>query len=492
MSVKIFLPEHLFYTKHEHDIFGEIQINENNSVSYYVICTENKSNLRLLGHILSVGSNATNLKLRDVSLSFTFDPETPNIYLNKLSIKPPNATHVNVFLYNARKLLQLCTTMPKDEYDVVFLYHLLQENQSTTAKRRTFSQFVLKGLNFPMELMTQIFIFIMELKPVSMLLHNIAFYKHFREWSKFRSSGKRNVNITFDKILGIYVMLLLLIFLPQPGNYLKRASQFVIGHVRLLINSLKGNPIGLKLNVHLNNFFLDCCDYHIDLWEKSLELIEPIIKKLFLPIALLGSMGLSFQLALFADLISVMGLHAHCFYIYTAVLYRIEIKGLQSLWKVMLGKRYNRLKNRVESHNYINRQLYLATILFTSQLFLFPTILVYYTVFTTVRLCIYLFNLLLIRTRRHILEFPLETLFKYLTRRFYEVESIHMQHLQHEPSPLLEPESTHMEMCVFQINVLSSSLGRVFSCKSGVLKELTSVEHNTLKNIFNGILEGKF
>lgn len=33
-----------------------------------------------------------------------------------------------------------------------------------------------------------------------------------------------------------------------------------------LLDALKGSPVGLKLNVDLNNFFLDSFRYHVDLW----------------------------------------------------------------------------------------------------------------------------------------------------------------------------------------------------------------------------------
>lgn len=42
------------------------------------------------------------------------------------------------------------------------------------------------------------------------------------------------------------------------------------------------------------------------------------------------------------------------------------------------------LRDRVESHEYMNRQLFLATLTFAVLLFLLPTILVYYVVFATV------------------------------------------------------------------------------------------------------------
>lgn len=59
---------------------------------------------------------------------------------------------------------------------------------------------------------------------------------------------------------------------------------------------------------------------------------------------------------------------------------------MKALWRVVLGRRKNVLKERVESYSYINRQLYLATMFFASLIFLLPTVLVYYVVFAAVSL----------------------------------------------------------------------------------------------------------
>lgn len=69
-------------------------------------------------------------------------------------------------------------------------------------------------------------------------------------------------------------------------------------------------------------------------------------------------------------------------------LYRMEIGGIRALCRIVLGKKKNVLRDRVESHEYMNRQLFLATLTFAVLLFLLPTILVYYVVFATVSHCL--------------------------------------------------------------------------------------------------------
>lgn len=89
--------------------------------------------------------------------------------------------------------------------------------------------------------------------------------------------------------------------------------------LQLLLDSLKGSPVGLKLNIELNNFFLGCFRYHIDLWATFLVIVAPLIKYIIAPLAVFGCLGLSFQLAILSDLLSIITLHAHCIYIYAAM-----------------------------------------------------------------------------------------------------------------------------------------------------------------------------
>lgn len=93
---------------------------------------------------------------------------------------------------------------------------------------------------------------------------------------------------------------------------------------------------------------------------------------------------------------------------------------MKALWNVVLGRRKNVLKGRVESYDYMNRQLYFATILFTALLFLFPTVLVYYIVFASLRSCIYFVTFVLKVLRKTILVLPVKHLFLWLIGRYKE------------------------------------------------------------------------
>ena len=57
---------------------------------------------------------------------------------------------------------------------------------------------------------------------------------------------------------------------------------------------------------------------------------------------------------------------------------------------VFLGKKWNGLRGRVDSVEYDVDRLFIGTLLFTISLFLFPTVFLYYIVFTSLRLLVLL------------------------------------------------------------------------------------------------------
>lgn len=99
----------------------------------------------------------------------------------------------------------------------------------------------------------------------------------------------------------------------------------------------------------------------------------------------LGLAGLSFQLALLADLVTLASLHCYCFYIYAARLYGVALSGLRSTFRMFSGRKWNPLRLRVDTGHFGWDQLCVGMLIFSTLLFLLPTILVYYIVFLAVR-----------------------------------------------------------------------------------------------------------
>ena len=63
-----------------------------------------------------------------------------------------------------------------------------------------------------------------------------------------------------------------------------------------------------------------------------------------------------------------------------------QYKGLLALWRLFLGKKYNPLRDRVDSADNNVEQLFLGTIIFTILLFLIPTTVTFFSVFLALKL----------------------------------------------------------------------------------------------------------
>lgn len=242
------------------------------------------------------------------------------------------------------------------------------------------------------------------LNPLALIFQNTIIHRHCQNWRQcLHDEHFKSGFIVFDVLLGI-AFFLLMNHVGNSGRYFMSLAEFIVQKLQELLKMFDGSPAGLKLNVQLNNFLLSCFMYHVDLWWNFIVIVEPAIHYLFVPITAFGLMGFSFQCAMLCDVVTLITLHAHCFYIYAAMLYKLELTSIKSLLRIVLGRRLNVLKSeleinseltiisniylftdRTESQEYTSRQLFLATLFFTTLLFLLPTVIIYYLVFASVR-----------------------------------------------------------------------------------------------------------
>ena len=189
-------------------------------------------------------------------------------------------------------------------------------------------------------------------------------------------------------------------FIKQEANAEKLASgalqgaDAVILYLRKLITWLMGAPAGLKLNsvlsMCLGKFFL----YHIHLWTTFLHVTTPYVSHFLTHhcLEILSKMGLCMQLCVIQDAFNLITFHIHCFYAYARRLFVSQSKGLMSLWRLFRGKKYNPLRDRVDSSSSNVDQLFLGTLAFTILLFLYPTTLMYFTVFKALEFVLTVIN----------------------------------------------------------------------------------------------------
>uniref|UniRef100_A0A5F8A9N6 Phosphatidylinositol glycan anchor biosynthesis class Q n=1 Tax=Macaca mulatta TaxID=9544 RepID=A0A5F8A9N6_MACMU len=204
----------------------------------------------------------------------------------------------------------------------------------------------------------------------------------------------RKANTVASVLLDVALGLTLLSWLHGRSRigHLADALVPVADHVaeelQHLLQWLMGAPAGLKMNRALDQvlgrFFL----YHIHLWISYIHLMSPFVEHILWHVGLSACLGLTVALSLLSDIIALLTFHIYCFYVYGARLYCLKIHGLSSLWRLFRGKKWNVLRQRVDSCSYDLDQLFIGTLLFTILLFLLPTTALYYLVFTLLRLLV--------------------------------------------------------------------------------------------------------
>uniref|UniRef100_A0A674CY61 Phosphatidylinositol glycan anchor biosynthesis, class Q n=1 Tax=Salmo trutta TaxID=8032 RepID=A0A674CY61_SALTR len=207
---------------------------------------------------------------------------------------------------------------------------------------------------------------------------------------------KANIFVSFFVDVSLGLLLVSWIYrenrIGKLANTLVPAADHVAKELEELLQWLMGAPAGLKMNRALDQvlgrFFL----YHIHLWISYIHLMSPFVEMILWYVGLSACLGLTFALSLLSDITALLTFHIYCFYVYGARLYCMTVYGLSSLWRLFRGKKWNVLRQRVDSCSYDLDQLFIGTLLFTILLFLLPTTALYYLVFTLLRLVVVMFQ----------------------------------------------------------------------------------------------------
>lgn len=139
-----------------------------------------------------------------------------------------------------------------------------------------------------------------------------------------------------------------------------------------------GLPAGFKPNPNLDNFLGNLNLDIIGLWNfvtTELTVLEPIIMRYF---SYFGFLGLSFQLALAHDVLFFCSVHIFILYTVFAAVYKYILKMMGTSIRLFRGMRYNVLRNRIEPHNFSVSELCLGVLIVSLNIFLAPTIAMYY------------------------------------------------------------------------------------------------------------------
>uniref|UniRef100_A0A8C5Q5D5 Phosphatidylinositol glycan anchor biosynthesis class Q n=1 Tax=Leptobrachium leishanense TaxID=445787 RepID=A0A8C5Q5D5_9ANUR len=258
--------------------------------------------------------------------------------------------------------------------------------------------------------------------------------KAAKDHTLFMRKASTLVSLLLDVILGIVLMSWLYRgdHIGQLANALMPVADRVAVELQGLLQWLMGAPAGLKMNKALDEVLGRFFMYHIHLWISYIRLMSPFIEVILWYIGLSACLGLSVALSVLSDIIALLTFHIYCFYVYGARLYCLKIHGLASLWRLFRGKKWNVLRQRVDSCSYDLDQLFLGTLLFTILLFLLPTTALYYLVFTLLRLLVVLVQGVIQMTINLLNSLPLYALVLRLCRSYRLAAGVKFRMLQQE------------------------------------------------------------
>ncbi|XP_015898040.2 uncharacterized protein LOC107431596 isoform X1 [Ziziphus jujuba] len=148
---------------------------------------------------------------------------------------------------------------------------------------------------------------------------------------------------------------------------------------------LMGVPAGFKLNTELAEVLGMISLNAIQIWSTLWIFVGSHLTFFIKGLAILGIIfGVTVPAALTIDLITLATLHVSTIHWLISLLYSTQIQTLASLWRLFRGRKWNPLRQRLDSYDYTVKQHIVGSLLFTPLLLLLPTTSVFYIFFSIV------------------------------------------------------------------------------------------------------------
>lgn len=160
---------------------------------------------------------------------------------------------------------------------------------------------------------------------------------------------------------------------------------------------LMGIPAGFKLNTELAELFgmisLNAIQTFSTLWLFMDSFLPHFIRGL----AISGILfGLTIPAALCIDILTLVTLHVSALHWLISFVYSQQIESLGSIWRLFSGRKWNPLRQRLDSYDdYSVEQHVVGSLMFTPLLLLLPTTSVFYIFFTLLSTSAILLRLLI-------------------------------------------------------------------------------------------------
>lgn len=217
-----------------------------------------------------------------------------------------------------------------------------------------------------------------------------------------------------------------------------------------------GLPGGFKPNPNLAEFIGNAILDLILIWNYLSTAFIQIQTIIITNLAFSGLIGSTIQVALIHDVLFVCS--THIFILYTAVawIYNYILKMLRTLINLFNGKKFNVMRNRVDSNNFTLQEFYLGVLIVALIIFLLPTLaMFYFLAFIKLVISVLLLQLILLAAQIMLVYFP-----------------YHLVHFVHKNAYIL-PNSINIEpACVSTDHQNHMRIIPIRTCKSTLFKKL--------------------
>ncbi|KAF9679583.1 hypothetical protein SADUNF_Sadunf06G0029900 [Salix dunnii] len=226
-------------------------------------------------------------------------------------------------------------------------------------------------------------------------------------------------SLAVDLLLGNLMGLALLVH-AEP------VCQWILTFANVITNELlrsgsvwlMGVPAGFKLNTELARVLGVISLNAIQIWSTLWILFSFLFIYFIKGLALLGILfGATIPAALIIDMVSIATLHVSTLHWLISLLYSWQIQALAALWRLFRGRKWNPLRQRLDSYDYTVKQHIVGSLLFTPLLLLLPTTSVFYMFFTILSTAIAFTCILIEITISMIHSTPYIKIFLWLMRR---------------------------------------------------------------------------
>ncbi|XP_078166156.1 N-acetylglucosaminyl transferase component family protein / Gpi1 family protein [Carex rostrata] len=203
-----------------------------------------------------------------------------------------------------------------------------------------------------------------------------------------RSSLQKHIlwsSISTDITFGILLSILLFTNTKLISKWIFSVSHtFTESVLRSGCVWLMGVPAGFKLNTELARVLgmasLNAIQVYSTIWY---FIGTSILGHIIVTFVITGvTFGATLQFSLFVDLVNLATLHVASLHWLVSVLYSGQIQALASLWRIFSGRKWNPLRQRLDSYDYTVEQHVVGSLIFSPLLLLLPTSSVFYIFFT--------------------------------------------------------------------------------------------------------------